>query len=561
MTQYRSKGALGVVSKNSVQVARVNAPLKGVDTRVGSSEGDPFNCVYAFNMIPSEQDVKVRKGYREHAVGLITDGGISDGVHTVMPFNSADPVARPDKIFATTNEGIWDVTAYDSPPILALAFADQSAGIGCGYGTSIHYTNDAERDVLIYADEVNGAFEYDASTDTWAVPVGLVDPTPDTVRFVMLHKDRIWLLVRGSSTMYYLDSGSTGGTATPFHMGGKFTHGGAIAGAFSWSVDSGNGLDSMLVVVSTAGDVIVYVGDDPNAADGSWRSIGQYYIGEVPVGGTFGTQHGGNLYLLSAYGLNSMNGLLKGVNAEEMLATADNTSSTNKITAVIRAAMLVSIAHWGWEVRIAPTEGALVVNTPETDDYNGYRPRTQYVFSVTMSAWGFWRDLPMGAFNTWRDSIIFGTHDSRIVIMDVAVDNAVLHPSVPDEDNGYDIYFSLLTSFQSYGTAAQFKRVSLIRPDFIASQMPSYQVRPVYDYRIDEITANVQPAKINDPAQWDISLWDADRWSVGLPHGQNRVSGAFGYGRYVAMSLFGRTRERTVLAGFDVMYKVGSPLI
>ena len=561
MTQYSARGASTKASPQSVKVARVPAPLKGVDTRVGSSDGDPHNCVYAFNMIPSEQDVRVRKGYREHAVGLVTDGGTSDGVHTMMPYNSTNPTLNPSKLFATTNEGIWDVTAYDAPPILALAFDNQATGIGCGYGNYVHYTNDAERDSLIYADEVNGVFVYDADTDAWAASTGLISPLPEDVRFVLLHKDRLWLLVKESSTIFYLDSGSTGGNATPFHMGGKMSHGGAVAGVFSWAVDTGNGLDSMLVVVSTAGDVIVYAGDDPNAADGSWREIGHYFIGQVPIGAAFGSEHGGNLYLLSAYGLNSMNGLLKGVNAEEAMATAESTSSTNKITAVIRAAMLVSLDSWGWEVRIAPTEGALVINTPEHDDYVGNKPRTQYVFSVTMEAWGFWRDLPMGAFNTQHDSVVFGTHDSRIVIMDVTVDNKLIDYVGDDAENGADIVFSLLTSFQNLGAAGQFKHVTLIRPDFIATQLIPYQVRAAYDFKIDEQRPSIKPASISDPAVWDVSLWGADRWGTGLPSGQNKVSGSFGYGRYVAVSIYGRTRERTSLIGFDVMFKSGSPLI
>ena len=559
MTQYNPRGAASKASPQSVKVTRVPAPIKGVDTRVATSEGNPQNCVFAFNMIPSEQDVRVRKGYREHVVDVLTPQPISDGIHTIIPFHSSNPTLNPDKLFCTTNEGMWDVTEYNTPPILVFTFPNQTLAIGAGYGNFVHTINDAGRDVLLYADEVNGLISYDADNDIWVVPVGLTSPPPADVRAVTLHKDRLWLCVKESSTIYYLDAGNIGtGAATPFHMGSKMQHGGAVASTFSWTVDAGNGLDAMLVVVGTAGDVVVYAGDDPASVE-TWSEIGSYYIGQIPKGSTFGSVHGGNVYILSVYGLVSMNGLLKGVNAEEALATADNTSTTNKITAVIRATMLNTIDSFGWEVRIAPTEGALIINTPHQGSYVGSVARIQYVFSLTMEAWGFWRNLPMGAFGTWNDRVVFGTHDNRIVFMDVRVDNELINP--PDEINGDDIVFSLLTSFQSYGELGQFKRVTLIRPDFIGGEMPTFRALAAYDYHVDEQVSSVPAAPIVDEAFWNVSLWDEDRWSTGLPDGQNRVGGSFGVGRYVAISIYGRTRERISLVGFDVMYKSGSPLI
>lgn len=165
----------------------------------------------------------------------------------------------------------------------------------------------------------------------------------------------------------------------------------------------------------------------------------------------------------------------------------------------------------------------------------------------------------MGAFNTWNDRVVFGTHDNRIVFMDVRVDNELITPV--GEVNGDSIAFSLLTSFQSYGELAQYKHVVLIRPDFIGVRMPTFRASATYDYRVDEQVSKISGAPPVDEAYWDVSLWDAARWTSGLPDGKNRVSGSFGYGRYVAISVYGETRERLALVGFDVMYKSGSPLI
>ena len=550
-SSFSISGQIGRPRPRTNKTIRIPAPIKGIDTRVAASEGNPLNCVFAYNLVPHEQDLKVRKGYREYQIGLVD--GVSDGVHTIIPFNATNTTLAADKLFAVTNEGIWDVTQDAATPVLKVQFPIVDEG--AGFGNYVHYTNDAEKDVLLYADNLNGLYTYDAALDTWA-------PTPDItgvdvadIRFVLLHKDRLWFVVQDSSTMWYLDYGSIAGVADPFHMGGKMPHGGAVAGAFSWAVDTGGGLDAFLVVVSSAGDIVVFAGDNPSDAT-NWQQTGEYFVGTIPKGSTFGTQHGGNLYLLSVYGVHSMNDLLKGVNSEAMVANTNNSSPSNKLTSIIRAAMSHTIDKLGWEIRLAPSEGALIINAPLR---NISAAPIQYVFSLNMEAWGFWRDVPIGAFDTWGTSVIFGTLDNRICIMDNTVDNELITPV--GEVNGEDIRFSLLTSFQSFGEMGRFKQVCLLRPDFVALSLPQFRVLAAYDYKVDEQVVVLPPATEAQLAYWNEDLWDAALWSAGLPSGQNKVVGSFGMGRYVAVAMVGRTRERTSFVGFDLTYSTGGSLL
>ena len=128
------------------------------------------------------------------------------------------------------------------------------------------------------------------------------------IRGVVAHKQRIWFLEEDSTTGWYLGIGSIAGEVSPFYFGAKFRHGGRLAGLFNWSVDGGAGVDDFLVAVSQAGDVLPYQGSDPSSDD--WQLRGSYFIGEVPNTPTFGTEQGGELFLLSSFGVSSLNDLL-----------------------------------------------------------------------------------------------------------------------------------------------------------------------------------------------------------------------------------------------------------
>ena len=205
----RARGSVGSAQKQNSQVARYRAPIGGVDLRksLGDLE-DPIHCIYTYNMMPFELGMRVREGYREWALDV--DAGANSGVHTLIPFDSAEENNVGDKLFAVNNEGIWDVTTYDTAPTQLVTFPDQD--VDAGYGTFTHYVDQAENDVLFYADNVNGLYSY--SGGVWT-NTNLVDGIDEAdVKFVMSHKNNIWFAVKNSTVGYYLDILSTTGTVT-----------------------------------------------------------------------------------------------------------------------------------------------------------------------------------------------------------------------------------------------------------------------------------------------------------------------------------------------------------
>lgn len=533
------------------QVARYPAPQAGMDIRQAIGSEDLSTCVYTYNILPFEYGLRVREGYREWQIDV--DDGANAGVHTMIPFDIAEDSGAGDRLFAVNNEGIWDVTVEEAAPILMYTFLNQDPE--AGYGTYAHYVNDAGRDVLFYADNLNGLIEYDSTLDTWAVPLGIKGPVIADIKFIVAHKQRFWMVEENSTKAWYLDVGSVSGNATEFFFGAKFRHGGTLEGLFSWSVDGGAGVDDLFVAVSHAGDVVVYQGSDPALDD--WEQRGQYFIGQLPNTPRFGTESGGELFLLSVYGLISMNDLLNGVDTGVLRADLEGTTLSYKIAGLIREQMKNKIDLRGWAVSVIPSEGGILLSVPTT---NSAAP-IQFYYNIGVQAWGIWRDVPITGFDEFKGHIVFGTEDGRICRMDVPVDNKLITPVDPNF-NGDDIEFSILTSFTSFEQPAVYKRPHLIRPDFLAQTPPLHSSVVRYDFDISESSG----FQFSVPDIFSVGVWDADNWDSsvwGSSSGTTfpSIGGAWGYGRYMAIATKGKSRTTTRLIGWDLIYDTGGPML
>ena len=529
---------------------RFLAPIKGIDSRVSVSAADPLHCLYTFNLVPYDYGMRVRQGYREWAIGL--DLGASGGVHTIVPFEGVLEDGSQDRLFAVTNEGIWDVTTSGAAPILKATFVDQNPS--AGFGTYSHYVDGSGDDLMYYADSRNGLYVYDPVADTWAVATGINGPTIENINFVVSHKQRLWFCEEGSQSGWYLDVGSNSGQATEFIFASKFKHGGALVGLFNWSVDGGNGVDDYLVAVSRAGDVLPFQGADPSSSD-TWSVVGTYYIGKIPAGPNFGTEHGGELFLLSAYGISGMNSLLKGVNTPYSFAGSTETNNiSSNIAGWLRERIIRTIDQYGWGVRVAPSDGSFIVNTAQEPGF----AQLQFVYNITTGAWGQWRDVPMIGFDSYLGNIAFGDAANRILYMDANVDNALLTPP-EGRPNGDGIKFSVLTGYHALEAPGHFKRVKLIRPDFIVKGEPTFSCVARYDYDVSEVMVQTSPVaagEVWDTGQWDIAVWGSNSFE-----GFNGLVGSWGQGRYVAIAMAGESRTDTRFVGWDCIYTVGGTLL
>lgn len=531
------QGQLARLPPPTIQQSTIPAPTAGVDARQNLAEPAPKVCIYSFNMEPSEYGMRVRNGFREYQNTI--DGGLSTGVKTIIPYTGDE---YPNRLFVANNEGIWNVSVDGGIPALMIAFA--SAFEPAGYGIYTAYTTDAGANLLFYADRENGLFTYDPALDTWAQTAGITGIDITEVTFICVHKQRIWLCVDGDTAGYYLDPGAIAGAVTPFYFGSKFKHGGELVGLFNWSVDGGEGLDDYLVAVSRAGDVLPYQGDDPSLD--TWQNVGTYFIGAIPKGNKIGSDFGGDLLLLSEFGLTAMSDLLNASSARSLAAN----SISFRIAVLLRNDLQDLKDYEGWELRYIPTEGLLIINMPKRLDNTDI----QYVLTRTTEGWSFWRSVPMLCVDTWLGKTYFGTVTDTVEVMDVNQDNV-------DNDylGGDPINFSVLTSYSMLGAPALFKRCEIVRPTFIGAEIPTFRSKVLYDYVANEIAP---PSSLTSALSsvWDVALWDSAAWSAGYLNSTWEARGAIGIGRAAAVALNGYATTSLTLVSIDIAWRTGGLL-
>lgn len=526
------------VSRQVTKPVSLPAPQGGVNRVDGLAAMPPQDAIFLYNMLPSEYGTRVREGYQAWATG------VGNGwVRTIIPF-TGDP---DPKLFACAADGIYDISNSVASPSAAFTFATENATSGLGVWSN--FVNDAAAYFVLYTDETNGYHVYTAATDTWAAvamgggatEVSNVDPA-DLV-FVTLFKNRVWFVERGTANAWYLPAGTIYGAATKFNFGNKFKHGGYLVALYSWTVDGGEGVDDYLVAISSGGDVVVYKGSDPATAT-DWFQHGGWFIGPPPIGRRVAGSFSGELYLLSTYGIIPMSKLLSGT-----LVQLQEVQLSRKISPIINTEMVATRNSYGWEIVLVPSQNILLTSSPKREGFD----YTQFAYSLNTPGWGVFRDLPYFTGASWESDFFFSDEDGNVHKYTGNQDAVDI-----DGENGVDINWAGLMSFQGFGNDGTYKRIQFIRPVFLAESAPSFTVEARYDYDLSEVFGTPSTSSIA-AALWDFGIWDLSTW-VGDFAVSDQVRGGADLGRVVSVGFEGNSSSATILIKFDLMLDDGGLL-
>lgn len=533
LRNYRAPSRLTRPQQPATQPVRIPAPILGVNFYDSLARQGPEDAVYAFNVEAGAYGLVTRKGYTIHASGL------GAAARTFIPFIDQ---SSADRLFVTTVNGIYNATSTGAVGTIEVSFPNQTGN--AGWGNSTVYNNDGGDFFVIYADEVNGLFEYDVGTGTWAAKTDITGVADSDLVYVTEHKNRLWFVERGTMNAWYLGLGAKGGAATKFTLGNKFRQGGELKGIYRWSVDGGDGIDDFLVFVSSAGDVAVYQGSDPSSPS-TWASIGSWNIGQVPAGRNIAHLLGGELHLLSVFGILSMQDLVQGVAIEKV--TGQN-SLSRRITRSIRADMATKREEYSWSLVDVNSSNLVVLVRP----YDEGDSQLQYVFNFTTAGWTMWRGLPINCLVEWQGEVYFGDKSGNVHRMTGSLDGV-------DADglNGEAVPFSFLSSFQDLGFPGMHKRVQMLRPTFFSEtgNVPEYTARAVYDYDLQEGSLVFPDPEVAASA-WDVGLWDEALWG-GESTVETRLIGGKGIGFVCAVQVYGEVIDRTTFLDTVVYFEPG----
>lgn len=429
------------------------------------------------NWFPTKTGIRLRGGNVKYAT-------ISDGpVVSMFTYRSG----ASEKFFAADEENVFDISSVADPD--EIPTADLSGQTSGYYSTAQIGT--AGGDFLMICNGSDAPQYYDGSA--WTVPSFTFPGTPTidetAFKFVTLYGSRLWFIPNDSLSIYYLPVDSISGTLEEFSLAGVMQTGGYLVGAYSWSQDSGSGLDDYFVVVSSTGEVAVYQGGDPSSAS-TWSKVGLYQI-SPPIGPNAFMRAGGDLLIATEAGIVPISEALnKDVSALSMASITADIEPDWKSEVSTRRALPWEIIKW-------PVNNMMVVSVPVTSDG---LPEICFVKNLETGGWS--------KFTGWNTRCIahfdgygyFGTNSGTVHKMEVG-----------GNDDGAPYVCTCVGLPDHIKSPGVLKVIHSMRSTFRSSSPFKAKVSASVNYKVQLPTP---PASVVDYTtdEWDSGLWDQALW-------------------------------------------------
>ncbi len=454
--------------QRNVRSATALAPVAGWDAKSPLASMPVSAAVQLKNWFPQPGWVEVRRGFKVHA------SSIGDTVETMATWHGPST----SKMLAAAGGSIWDVTSNTAASVAYAASATSDRWQWCQHTTSAG-------SFLVMVNGVNAPIHYNGTA--WAEPT-ITGITPEDAIGVISHKKRLWFVLSGTTKGAYLGTEAVAGAATEFEFGSLFTRGGHLVALATWTRDGGSGADDFLVAISSRGQVAVYQGTDPAAAD-TWGLVGVFDV-PPPIGRRCFAKYGADLLLMTIEGVFPLSQLLAVDQSQ-----AGRVAITDNIAPEFSRAARLYGESFGWQVCLYSKGTRLVVNVPVAE----LTTSKQYVMNTITGAWCEYDSHNANCWVVYNDDLYFGGN------------GVVCQADTGSTDIDEPITAVGQAAYQAFG-AANIKRFSMIRPLVTASQSNRPTIGMSTEFVETQDLSSISPTPGGVAAVWDTSPWDVAQW-------------------------------------------------
>lgn len=460
--------------RRRARTTSIPAPVGGWNARDPEADMDPRDAVDLINWFPRTGDVQFRKGFTQHATGL------GDEVETLMVYNEADGT---QSMFAAVANEFYDVTSTGAVGAAVVT------GLSNAQWRSVNYTNTDGTAYLCCFNGVDSPRYWNGSS--WITVTGASSPaitgvTTSTLDSPWIHKRRMWMLEVDSLSAWYLAVDSVGGAAQEFPLLGLFKRGGYLVAGGTWTVDGGDGVDDLLVIVTSEGEVAVFQGTDPSSS-ATWALIGVYRVGE-PIGKNCLLKYTGDLLLLTKNGILPLSRALQSAQIDPSVAITD------KVSGAIADSVRAYSNSYGWQMEFYAAGNMLILNVPVTDG------QEQYVMNSLTGAWGRFVGIEANCWAILDGEPYFGSNGFVGQFWDT------------NGDNDTNITGDIQQAYSYFNDRGSQKFWTMLRCIFRASGAPSVLATLNPDFERNDPSAALNFTPVTQ-ALWDSAVWDTDLWA------------------------------------------------
>lgn len=488
-------------------------PVKGENSRDPILEMDPSYALRLRNVFPRGNYGEIRKGYRTHSTGLG-----SGAVDTLVSHNGADGT---DVLLAGANGNIYNATTYGGT----------ASSLGSGFTNNRWQTAQYLGNTIF----VNGADQpqkYDGSTLGAATYTGITD---DAVLVdVTVYKERLYFIEIDSTSFWYGAAGAITGALTEYDVGDFLSLGGYLLACSSWTSNTGSGLQDLLVLVSSEGEILCYAGTDP-ASD---FTLEARFKLPKPHGRRCLTNQGADLFILHQEGVTSIAQLLQGVST-----LGGYTQFTNAITPTFTMAADLFGSNQGWELFFYPSQQWAMVNVPRTSSVS-----RQYVMNTNTSAWCTFEGIPSRCWCEFNSMPYFG-----------GPDGTVYEANQTYSDNGSPIDVSVKYAFNYFGERTRNKLFKLASAQLIGTNNAELLFGMDVDGSADADSGTVDII-FPEGSDWDTEDWDVTDWGQEDAF-STQWEAVAAYGRAGSLRINARIKNSSIkISSTQLIYEMGGYL-
>ena len=402
---------------------------------------------------------------------------LSAAVETLMPYSGLK-----QQLFAAAGTGIYDATSQGVAGASVFTVTNP-------YLSFANFTNAAGH-WLVCVNGFDPPFLYNGTT--WAA-TAITGPTDPTKLFVVAnYRERLWFLEKGTTSLWFLPTDAITGAAQAVNLGDVLRFGGLPVAINTWTMQVATGVQQMLCILTSEGELVIYTGSDPTTST-DFALLGTFKLG-YPLGLDRSMyQIGGDLAIMT------VDGIVPASQAIALDPAATDQSSMTKAIAPTWLSTVQSVGRntVGWQFITYPGRRMVIVNVPDPTSVT-----YQFVMNAESLAWTLFSGMPATSWAVLEGNLFFGTATSGVWQADIG-----------STDNGTPIDCLSVGAWNRVSDGLAPKSTTMIGVDCIIDSNVSLYAGSSFDYKNRIPSAlGVSQASVG-AAVWDMGLWDQAQWA------------------------------------------------
>ena len=453
-----------------VKAVSVPAPVGGLNSRDSIDAMAPTDALIMSNFFPTVEKVTLRDGYTSFCTGIGTGN-----VETLVEHNAG---ANRQLLAIGSNGTLYQIDSGTA--------VSKKTGLANGRAESIEFNNHS----IFVPSGANVPFSWDGSSAS-DLSITLSDSVnANTLTGVHAHKNRVYYWTGTSQNFYHSATVDTfQGNFTKFPVGLVGTFGGNIIMINTLTIDGGEGVDDLLCIIMTSGEVLLYSGSNP-ASD--FSLVGTFRIAEPINEKRAIAKLGGDVIVMTKEGYLPLSQVVR-----QDIVGNKAAAISEKIRGTVISQVKATGTSTGWQVFVSPDGDKVYFNYPTGD----LDPFNQHVFNPIIRAWCIFENLPAHVWGQFNGDTFFGSA------------SGVVFKVTGDADNGENIVGDLATAYNYFGDRGGVKRFSSVQPmlegetDIVFSFGVGVDQTPVATIDVSPVTFQ------SNLAAWDTATYDDFFWA------------------------------------------------